>query len=88
MQISGPIPGGAIDGPAFALGADTARIITKLASLKEARLLPCGSVVGDLHGGLTFNDQVAAELERRSLGGWQERQVPSGEVWTYIVVNR
>jgi len=73
---------------AFGLAIDLAGIVTRVASPAEARLLPAGSVVGDLHGGLTFNDAVAAELERRSLGGWQEVQAPGGETWTVIVVNR
>jgi hypothetical protein len=87
MEMSGQTPG-ASGRSAFAPGIDTGRIITKVPSAKEARLLPCGSVVGDLHGGLTFSDQVAAELERRSLGGWREVEVSSGETWTLIVVNR
>ena len=74
--------------PAFALGIDTSFIVTKLASVKEARALPPGSIVGDLHGGLTFTDAVAAVLEARSVSGWQEMQVPSGEIWTTITLNR
>jgi crotonobetainyl-CoA:carnitine CoA-transferase CaiB-like acyl-CoA transferase len=62
--------------------------VTTLASVKEARALPPGTVVGDLHGGLTFTDAIAAALEARSTGGWQELQVRSGEIWTIIVVNR
>jgi crotonobetainyl-CoA:carnitine CoA-transferase CaiB-like acyl-CoA transferase len=89
MQILGPpTTGQASNAPAFALGFDTTAIIRKLASPKEARLLPVGTVVGDLHGGLTFTDAVAAALESRSYGGWQEVQTPSGETWTVIVVNR
>lgn len=86
--MSGHASNGVSGRPAFALGVDLARIVTKVASQREARLLPPGSVVGDLHGGLTFTDLIAAELERRSLGGWQEIQAPSGEIWTVIVVNR
>ena len=74
--------------PAFALGVDGANIIRKIASAKEARSLPRGAVVGDQHGGLTFTDAVAAALEARSHGGWQELQTPTGETWTIIVVDR
>jgi hypothetical protein len=89
MQILGhPTVGQAGVRPAFALGVDTSTIIRKVVSAKEARVLPLGSVVGDLHGGLTFTDAVAAVLETRSYGGWQEMQTPSGETWTIIVVNR
>jgi hypothetical protein len=88
MQPSGSTPGSTSNRPAFALGVDTSRIVNKLASAREARLLPPGTVVGDLHGGLTFSDQVAAELERRSVGGWREMQAASGEIWTLIVVDR
>jgi crotonobetainyl-CoA:carnitine CoA-transferase CaiB-like acyl-CoA transferase len=87
MQILGPAT---LDEnrPAFALGIDTACIVTKIASVKEARALPQGSIVGDLHGGLTFTDAVAAALEARSTIGWQEHQIPSGEIWTTIILNR
>ena len=87
MQILGPLPTGS-NRPAFALGVDPGSIVTKIASIKEARALPPGSIVGDLHGGLTFTDAVAAALEARSTGGWQEMQVPSGEIWTIIILNR
>ena len=72
----------------FALGLDTAQIVQKVASVKEAKALPSGVVVGDLHGGLTFTDAVPAVLETRSLSGWQELRMASGEVWTVIVLNR
>jgi hypothetical protein len=72
----------------LALALDTASIVTKLASVKEARGLPSGSIVGDLHGGLTFTDAVAATLESRSSGGWREIQASSGEIWTIIILNR
>ena len=75
-------------GPAFALGLDLQNIITKVTSPKEARALPSGAVVGDIHGGVTFTDQVAAVLEQRSLGGWQELHTSSGETWTLIILNR
>jgi hypothetical protein len=73
---------------AFAASMDTASIVTKLPTVKEARALPAGAIVGDLHGGLTFTDQVAAALEARSSGGWREVQTPSGETWTLIILNR
>ena len=87
MQILGPTSVSEAR-PAFALGVDTSNIIGKVASVKEARALPAGSVVGDLHGGLTFTDAVAAALEARSLGGWQEMQTPSCETWTIIFLDR
>jgi crotonobetainyl-CoA:carnitine CoA-transferase CaiB-like acyl-CoA transferase len=86
MQILGPETSGA-NRPAFAFGVDVASIVTKLSSVKEARALPPGSIVGDLHGGLTFTDAVAAALESRSAGGWQELQVPTGQIWTVIILN-
>ncbi len=89
MQILGPASTGVTGGrPAFALGVDTSTIITKVATAKEARALPRGSVIGDLHGGLTFSDSVAAALEARSIAGWQEINNPSNETWTIIVLNR
>lgn len=87
MQILGPQSSTA-DTPAFALGVDTRSIITKVATIKEARALAVGTIVGDLHGGLTFTDAIAACLESRSTGGWQEMQIPSGEIWTVIILNR
>jgi crotonobetainyl-CoA:carnitine CoA-transferase CaiB-like acyl-CoA transferase len=70
------------------LGIDTGNIVTKVSNVKEARALPPGTIVGDLHGGLTFTDAVAAALERRSTGGWREMQLPSGQIWTVIALNR
>jgi crotonobetainyl-CoA:carnitine CoA-transferase CaiB-like acyl-CoA transferase len=74
--------------PAFAFGVDTESIVRCVASPNEARVLPTGTIVGDLHGGLTFSDAVALALEARSTGGWQELQIPSGEIWTIIVLDR
>lgn len=88
MQIQGPSTETSAGRPAFALGVDTASIVQKVTNAKEAGALPCGCVVGDQHGGLTFTDAVAAVLETRSIGGWQEMRMPSGEVWTVIVLNR
>jgi hypothetical protein len=77
-----PISSG--DRQAFALGLDTSSIVRGVASPAEGRSLPSGTIVGDLHGGLTFTDAVAAALEARSTYGWQELQMPSGEIWTII----
>jgi hypothetical protein len=89
MQILGPKSVGTSGNrPAFALGIDTSHLVTKLSTVKEAHLLPAGSVVGDQHGGLTFTDHVAAVLENRSMGGWREIKTPSGEIWTLIVLDR
>ncbi|PWU00957.1 MAG: hypothetical protein C5B51_24000 [Terriglobia bacterium] len=73
---------------AFALSVDASHIVRKVPTIQEARVLPGGSVVGDLHGGLTFTDAVAAALESRSVSGWQEFRSTSGEIWTIIVLNR
>jgi crotonobetainyl-CoA:carnitine CoA-transferase CaiB-like acyl-CoA transferase len=89
MQNLGPaLSDGSANRPAFGVAIDTSSIVTKLGSIKEARALPPGSIVGDLHGGLTFTDAVASALEGRSSSGWQELQASSGEIWTIIVVNR
>ena len=74
--------------PAAAFGVDLSCIVTRIANPKEARALPPGAIVGDLHGGLTFTDAVAAALEARSSGGWQEVQTPQGEIWTLIILSR
>ncbi len=84
LQSSGP--GGPGSRPAVAF--DTASILQKVASAQEARCLPCGAIIGDRHGGLTFTDAVAAVLESRSLSGWQEVASTGGEIWTVIVVDR
>jgi crotonobetainyl-CoA:carnitine CoA-transferase CaiB-like acyl-CoA transferase len=88
MQTLGPATSGSENRPAFGIALDTSSIVCKLGSVKEARALPPGAVVGDLHGGLTFTDAVASALETRSTGGWQEYQAPSGEIWTIIILNR
>ncbi len=88
MQNLGPATTGSANRPAFGLAIDTTSIVTRIGSVKEARALPAGAVVGDLHGGLTFTDAVAAALEGRSSGGWQELQTPSGEIWTIIILSR
>ena len=71
-----------------ALAIDLASIVTKVESVVEAQLLPLGAVIGDVHGGLTFTDAVAAALEDRSSGGWQEIRSREGKIWTIIVLNR
>ena len=63
-------------------------VITTVPSPAEARSLPRGSVVGDLHGGVTFSDAVAAVLEARSHQGWREVDCGLGTAWTVIVLNR
>jgi hypothetical protein len=75
-------------GTSSAMRLDCSSVISRVNNVKEARALPAGAVVGDQHGGLTFTDAIAAVLETRSMGGWQEIQDPSGEVWTVIIVNR
>jgi crotonobetainyl-CoA:carnitine CoA-transferase CaiB-like acyl-CoA transferase len=89
MQNLGPaLSDGSANRPAFGVAIDTSSIVTKLSGVREARALPPGAIVGDLHGGLTFTDAVASALESRSSGGWQELQTPSGEIWTIILLNR
>jgi crotonobetainyl-CoA:carnitine CoA-transferase CaiB-like acyl-CoA transferase len=89
METLGSIGGSA---PAkrigFATAFDAAGIVQKIACVKDAAALPRGTVVGDRHGGLTFTDAVAAALESRSHGGWQEVETPAGETWTVIVLNK
>jgi len=88
MQIQGQNPSSSAAQPATALGVDTSCIIQKVTSIKDARALAAGSMVGDLHGGLTFTDAVAAALEARSSGGWQEMRTRDGQIWTVIVLDR
>ena len=71
-----------------AIVLDTAAVVAKVSSVREARALPAGSVVGDRHGGLSFSDAVAAALETRSQGGWRETPAPGGEIWTVIILDR
>jgi hypothetical protein len=90
MQMSGQGTTGASGSrpAAFGLAIDTGSIVTKISNTIEAQALPCGCVVGDRHGGLTFTDAVAAALESRSIAGWQEITCNKGEVWTIIILNR
>ena len=71
-----------------AAAIDPAAIVTQIPGLNEANTLPSGSVVGDLHGGLTFSDSIAAVLEHRSNSGWKEVQMNDGQIWTIIVLDR
>ena len=88
MRIQGPNPSGAsANQPAAALGLATSSILNKVTSTAEARALPSGSLVGDLHGGLTFTDAVAAVLESRSNAGWREITVDA-TIWTVIRIDR
>jgi hypothetical protein len=90
MAILGPaMASSAGTQPAFRLGVDMTSIVNRVSSPAEARELPRGAVVGDLHGGLTFSDTVAIALESRSRFGWQEIELtPGGERWTVIVLDR
>ena len=63
-------------------------IVRTVRDPQEARCLPSGSIVGDLYGGLTFTDAVAAALEARSIYGWREVRTPSGGIWTIIILDR
>lgn len=67
---------------------DLSSVVTKVQTRAEARALPVGTVVGDAHGGVTFSDAVAAELERRSREGWCEAMGRDNTPWTVIVLNR
>jgi hypothetical protein len=87
MPTINSLPSAPLAPQGFAAALDTSSIITKVESIKQARALPGGSVVGDLHGGLTFSDAIAAALESRSRGGWQEIGAPSGETWTIIILD-
>jgi hypothetical protein len=88
MQTYGETTNVSSGASAFALSLDAASIVRKVVSVKEARALACGAVVGDLHGGLTFTDAVANALESRSAGGWQEWKSSDGATWTVIILNR
>jgi len=88
MEIEGEMVNTSAGRAGLAVSTDTSGIIQVVASVKEARTLPAGSVIGDQHGGLTFTDAVAAALESRSLGGWQELRAEDGGMWTIICLNR
>ncbi len=79
---------------------DLSSVVTRVQTIAEARSLPAGTVVGDMHGGVTFSDAVAKELERRSYCGWLDISNPAPNPpaasgsgtndrrWTVIVINR
>lgn len=78
-----------MSGSSARLQIDTSVIVTRVQNIAEARSLPAGTVVGDMHGGVTFSDAVARELERRSHVGWCDASAGSTEKrWTVIVLNR
>ena len=79
----------ASSGNALAKSANSGsvEIITTVSTVAEARALPPGAVVGDLHGGVTFSDAVAEILERRSVHGWREVAIEQTS-WTVICLNR
>lgn len=64
---------------------ESIQIVTAVAEPSEVMRLPKGAVVGDVWGGRSFNDNVAAALERRSNGGW--RDISQGDQkWTLILI--
>jgi hypothetical protein len=88
MQISANTPiMKPMNGAAMAPALDVSSLITCVRTPKDARSLPRGAMVGDVHGGLTFNDAVAAVLESRSLHGWHDLDL-AGQRWTIIYLNR
>jgi len=88
MPIVGPSDsGGSGSQSAFGVRMDVSSIVTLCPTAAQARSLVAGCIVGDTHGGLTFTDEVAAVLESRSLGGWQEIALPTGDRWTIILLN-
>ena len=66
---------------------DFTSLVTQIADTAEVNDLPKGSIVGDQFGGRSFNDTVAAALERRSQGGWQDI-VDGQQCWTVICVEK
>ncbi len=69
---------------------DVRHVVTRVQSTAEAKALPRGAVVGDLHGGVTFSDAVANVLEQRSHTGWLQMKAVGlkNTDWTVIVLNR
>ncbi|MBY0508372.1 MAG: hypothetical protein K2X03_30950 [Bryobacteraceae bacterium] len=59
------------------------QIVTTLSQASEVKTLPKGTIVGDIFGGRTFNDNIAVALERRSCCGWRD-WMESGQRWTLI----
>ena len=64
---------------------DVTKVVTHISDENEARALPCGVTVGDRCGGRSFNDNVAAVLEKRSYSGWREVEYED-QRWTVIVL--
>jgi hypothetical protein len=64
----------------------TIEIVTKVEP-SEVENLPKGCVVGDQFGGRSFNDNVAAALERRSYLGWNDYS-EGDQTWTVIRIQR
>ncbi len=62
-------------------------VVTFLSEASEVNGLPKGAIVGDNCGGRSFNDNIAAALERRSCSGWQDVD-KSGQQWTLIMIER
>jgi len=62
-------------------------IVTKVIEAAEVDNLPKGSLVGDQVGGRSFNDNVAAALERRSHIGWNDYR-DGDHTWTVIQIQR
>lgn len=60
-------------------------IVTVLTEAQAVKQLPKGAIVGDQVGGRSFNDNVAAALERRSYHGWSDF-CEGDERWTLIVI--
>jgi hypothetical protein len=88
MESSGvTVRGAAMQGATSAV-FDISTVITQVGTVDEARALPKGALIGDIHGGLTFSDPVAYALEKRSCRGWFEMVGPDGSRWTVIRLNR
>lgn len=62
---------------------DVTKVVRNVPDTKTAKSLPCGVMVGDTCGGRSFNDNIAAVLEKRSYAGWGEI-VEGDEHWTVI----
>lgn len=63
------------------------KLVTSVATVRDAKALPRGVAVGDQHGGCSFSDNVAAILEARSLQGWQDVGIGDDQ-WTVIIIDR
>jgi hypothetical protein len=71
--------------PGNPLEWSASKIITSIADVTAAMEIPCGATVGDVYGGRSFNDNIAAVLESRSHRGWQEIEVGE-QRWTVIEI--